>query len=157
MTYYFRLTTFNHFGLSKSTTEIYFLVLLIHFGSYQILLETPSFEKCPLRGYSSRLTTFTLVLMVTSASASFLTRTQAHTCGKPVYRSANLKKWVYTFTVGGLGGRLDSVEIKPTQLSQAEARLWLWLSWAWQYLNDLTMYLFNTVDLCKKEIIKKRL
>ena len=85
------------------------------------------------------------------------TRTQAHTCGKPVYRSANLKKWVYTFTVGGLGGRLDSVEIKPTQHSQAEARLWLWLGWAWQYLNDLTMYLFNTVDLCNMISRKKKL
>ena len=68
--------SFSHL---KSTTEIYFLVLLTLFGSYQDLLETPSFEKCPLRVYSSRLTTFTLIVMVNSASTSFLTRTYART------------------------------------------------------------------------------
>ena len=66
--------SFSHL---KSTTEIYFLVLLTLFESYQDLLETPSFEKCPLRVYSSRLTTFTSIIMVNSASTSFLTRTYA--------------------------------------------------------------------------------
>ena len=73
---HFYLMSFSHL---KSTTEIYFLVLLTLFGSYQDLLETPSFEKCPLRVYSSRLTTFTLIVMVNSASTSFLTRTYART------------------------------------------------------------------------------
>ena len=53
----------------------------------QVLLETPSFEKCPLRVYTSRLTTFASIVMVTSASTSFLTRTYARTPGKSVYRS----------------------------------------------------------------------
>ena len=72
---HFYLMSFSH---SKFTTEIYFLVLLTLFGFYQDLLGTQSFEKCPLRVYLSRLTTFTLYVMVNSASTSFLTRTHAH-------------------------------------------------------------------------------
>ena len=55
----------------------------------QVLLETPSFEKCPLRVYTSRLTTFASIVMVTSASTSVLTRMYAYarTPGKSVYRS----------------------------------------------------------------------
>ena len=58
------------------------MVLLTLYGSYQDILETPSFDKCPLRVYSSRLIIFILIVMVNSASESFLTcmhaRTHAH-------------------------------------------------------------------------------
>ena len=64
--------------------------LLIHFRSYQVLLESQAYEKCLLRAYSTRLTTFVFTVMVISASTSFLTRshgrTHARTPGKPVYR-----------------------------------------------------------------------
>ena len=39
--------------------------------------------------------------------------------------------WIILLWVGGVGW-LDSIKIRPTQPSQAEARLWFWLGWAWQ-------------------------
>ena len=69
-------------------------VLLIHFRSYQVLLECQPNEKCLLRVFSTRLTTFVFTVMVISASTSFLTRshgrTDACTPGKPLYRGCLL-------------------------------------------------------------------
>ena len=53
--------------------------LLIHFWSYQVLLESQAYEKCLLRAYSTRLTTFVFTVMVISASTSFLTHRHART------------------------------------------------------------------------------
>ena len=64
-------------------------VLLINFRSYQVLLEFQAYEKCLLRAYSTRLTTFVFTVMVISASTSFLTRSHGRTHGRTHARLEN--------------------------------------------------------------------